>query len=112
MEKLKHEKFQLEYNKDNTNAVNAFFSVGELKQAIMKAKDTAPGRDGIGYQTLRHLDFPVLEEVLKLNTMWEGGILRREWKHAVIMPIFKPDRTNGYSQRNRSSFKVWILFYY
>ena len=35
-EKLKNENFKLEYNNDNTNVVNTFFSLQELKQAVQK----------------------------------------------------------------------------
>lgn len=54
--KLKNEKHKLEHNKDNMRAVNACFSLEELKQAIAKGKDTMPGRDGIGYQIFLYLD--------------------------------------------------------
>uniref|UniRef100_A0A8C2KZI6 Uncharacterized protein n=1 Tax=Cyprinus carpio TaxID=7962 RepID=A0A8C2KZI6_CYPCA len=91
--KLKNEKHKLEYNKDNMRAVNAYFSVEEVKQAIASGKDTTPGRDRIGYQIFLHLDDVVLEEVLELiNAVWECSILPREWKHATIVPILKPGK--------------------
>ena len=26
-----------------------------------------------------------------INNVWEGGCLPKEWKHAVIIPIVKPE---------------------
>lgn len=38
----------------------------------------------------------MLDELLKLiNSIWECGILPREWKHAIIMPILKPGKNAG-----------------
>lgn len=73
--------------------VNVFFSLQELKRAIAKGKNSAPGLDNLYYEMFNHLSDLVLEELLSLmNEIWKQGKLPKMWKHAVIIPILKPGK--------------------
>ena len=48
------------------------------KGAIRQGRNTTPGRDGLGYEIFKHMhDFAL------------------EWKHAVLVPILKPENEVG-----------------
>lgn len=51
-------------NKDNTDAVNLYFSLEDLCRAIKKRGRTALGKDGIRYGIFRRLDDSVLQHWL------------------------------------------------
>ena len=85
--------WKLEGSLDNANPINQFFTIKELKEAIMSGANTTPGRDRLSYKLFKHLDDMVLEDILALfNTVWAGGCLPKEWKHAVVVPILKPGK--------------------
>ena len=85
--------WKLEGSLDNANPINLFFTIKELKEAIMSGTNATPGRDRLSYELFKHLDDMVLEDILALfNTVWAGGCLPKEWKQAVVVPILKPGK--------------------
>lgn len=85
--------WKLEGSLDNANPINLFFTIKELKKAIMSGANTTPWRDRLSYELFKHLDDMVLEDILALfNTVWAGGCLPKEWKHAAVVPIMKPGK--------------------
>jgi hypothetical protein len=100
----------LNYIKDNnvknnpqiiTNGINSEiemlneqFDINELKQAIRSAKNNkSPGDDGLPYELLKHLHKNALKILLNFyNKIWEGGILPKDWHHAIILPLLKPGK--------------------
>lgn len=77
---------------------NVPFSLAELKAALAKCKNSAPGKDEICYVMLRHLSDAGLQKLLSLyNKVWEEGKIPSGWKEAVIIPIKKPRKDNSNS---------------
>ena len=93
-------------NDDNTDRVNLYFSVEELRRAIKNGGKTAPGKDGISYEVFKRLGDPVVEEMLALiNNVWKEGRLPLAWKQAVVVPILKP----GKEAENPGSYRPIAL---
>lgn len=65
----------------------------ELRNALDKCKNSAPGKDEIRYRMLRHLSETGIQKVLNLfNKVWEEGTIPAGWKGAVIVPFRKPGK--------------------
>ncbi|KAL7390520.1 hypothetical protein ABVT39_022758 [Epinephelus coioides] len=60
--------WKLERSIENEEPINLFFSMKELRDAIMAGANTTPGRDRLSYELFKHLDDVVLEEM-------GGGVL-------------------------------------
>lgn len=78
------------------------FTRFELRRAILKARQTSPGKDGVCYSVRAHLTDSALEAVLRLfNKIWNTGKLPPIWKESVIIPILQPgkDSSNPTSYR-------------
>lgn len=74
--------------------MNANFSMQELTTALKEAKDTAVGCDRISLSMLRHLPDTALRTLLALyNESWKQGTLPKGWKHSLIIPLLKPNKT-------------------
>lgn len=57
---------ELQINCENSDSINVFFSMVELKKAINQGKDASPGRDGLGYQLFKNCGEMIEEEALAL----------------------------------------------
>ena len=69
------------------------FIMFELKKAIVRARQTTPGEDGVCYAMLEHMTENSLSVVLKLfNRVWDSGQLPSVWKQAIIIPVPKPGK--------------------
>uniref|UniRef100_A0A8C2IDK7 ribonuclease H n=1 Tax=Cyprinus carpio TaxID=7962 RepID=A0A8C2IDK7_CYPCA len=78
---------------DFNNSLDDEFSYFELKTAINNSKSTTPGRDMISYRILKKLSPKALEALLDLyNYIWNEGILPKQWKTAVVLPLAKPGK--------------------
>ncbi|KAJ0004827.1 hypothetical protein NQD34_011041 [Periophthalmus magnuspinnatus] len=49
---LDQEGYKLRLSYDNSDAINLFFSMKELKRAIKQGRHMSPGKDGLGYEWL------------------------------------------------------------
>ena len=89
-------------NSTNTE-LNENFNLAELYRAIKNLKDnTSPGDDNINYELIKHLPRKAVKILLKFyNRLWQDGVLPVDFKHAIIIPIHKPDKdpTNPSSYR-------------
>ena len=75
------------------SALDAPFTLEEMKRAIIKSGLTSPGKDEICYVMLKHLGVSASMKLLALyNKVWEVGKLPTSWKEAVIIPIRKPGK--------------------
>lgn len=62
----------------------------ELQKAIGKSSNSAPGKDGVWNEMLKHLNEGSLKIPLKLyNSVWGTGKLPIEMKHVVAVPAWK-----------------------
>ena len=69
------------------------FSMAELKRALKRSNDSAPGLDSIHYQLLKHLPNTCLAVLLKIfNFVWETNEFPDSWRKASIIPIPKPGK--------------------
>lgn len=78
---------------DFNNTLDDEFSYFELKTAINNSKSTTPGRDMISYRILKKLSPKALEALLDLyNYIWNEGMLPKQWKTAIVLPLAKPGK--------------------
>ena len=71
------------------------FNLAELATALGKAKrGKVPGRDGVTSEMLSHLGPVAMEKLLRLyNRTWHKGLLPTDWRTAVIIPIYKKEKS-------------------
>ena len=94
--KTEAEKVKLNFQSDNTENYNSPFSLTELKEALLKSNDSAPGHDEVHYSLLRHLPHSCLLVLLKVfNHVWENESFPASWRKAVIVPIPKPGKDHS-----------------
>lgn len=78
---------------DFNNTLDDEVSYFELKTAINNSKSTTPGRDMISYRILKKLSPKALEALLDLyNYIWNEGMLPKQWKTAIVLPLAKPGK--------------------
>ncbi len=91
--KTQSERVKLSFRSDNSEYYNEEFSMFELKQALLKSRDTSPGLDLIHYQILKHLpDESLLIMLLIFNHIWTTQKFPVKWKTALVIPIPKPGK--------------------
>lgn len=86
----------------NSSCMDIEFTLTELKVALQKCANTAPGVDRVSYKMIKHLSDRILLKILELyNKIYMEGIIPKIWKKAVVIPIVKPgkDSTNPGSYR-------------
>lgn len=72
------------------NKYNVPFTMREVRNALDKCKNSAPGKDEICYNMIRQLSDKGIQKVLNVfNKVWEEGKIPTGWKEAVIVPIRK-----------------------
>ena len=101
-EQAEKEKLNFKSPNNNNERYNKHFTMKELKKSIKQAKNSSAGADNIHYEILRHLTKSALEVLLKIiNKIWKEGTFPDAWRHALIIPIPKPnkDRTIPSSYR-------------
>ena len=91
--KDQQEKIKLNFSSNNSEIYNRYFKLRDLKRAIKKSKNTAPGPDNIPYEVLRHLPEQTLLLWLDIiNHMWKIGCFPKCWQESYILPFPKPDK--------------------
>ena len=78
------------------------FTFDELDNAIIAAKCTSPGGDGIHMNLIKHLPVKTKKFLLVIfNIIWSSSQCPAQWKEAVLAPILKPgkDPTDPISYR-------------
>lgn len=84
------------------DALDADFTMYELKMALGGVKHSSPGKDDICYVMIQHLSDRSLNIILNLfNKVWNAGKIPSSWKHGIIVPVGKPgkDKSNPINYR-------------
>ena len=96
--KAKPKKQKLNFNSDNTESYNGFFTLQELKEAIQTSHNTAVNPDKIHYEFLKQVPPKSLDYLLNtFNYTWKNSSIPESWKLATIISIPKPGKNNLYS---------------
>lgn len=74
--------------------INRRFELHEVMSAVRQCKrHSAAGPDDISYEILKHIPKSCLKVLWKLyNLIWNNGRLPVNWKHSIILPIYKPNK--------------------
>ena len=73
--------------------INKNFTIQELIDTLSKKTNSATGEDGLSYEILKHVHLNGLKEILILfNKIWNFGTIPQSFKHAIIVPILKPNK--------------------
>ena len=72
-QKVRDAQISLNFESDKFEAYNAKFSLREFREALISSEATAPSEDSI------------------MNKIWETGILPKDWKISIIVPVKKPN---------------------
>lgn len=92
-QRIRNSEITLKFDSGKSEPYNYKFSIRELREALSSSKSTAPGEDTIIYEMLKHLPDDAKKYLLKIiNKIWETGILPKEWKISIIIPIKKPNK--------------------
>ena len=91
--KVRDAQISLKFESDKFEAYNAKFSLREFREALISSEATAPGEDMIMYEMLNHPPDNAKKFLLKImNKIWETGILPKDWKISIIVPVKKPNK--------------------
>ena len=76
------------------NVINVPFTKSELTSAIGSCKNSkSAGKDNIVYEFLKEAPDVFINCLLKFyNEIWSKGCIPEAWRHAVILPLRKPDK--------------------
>ena len=90
------------FDSDNTENYNTLFTMTELQNAILTARDASVGPDKLHYSFFRHLPRTTLFFLLDtLNALWSQHVFPDAWKDAIIIPIPKEGRDGSDPQNYR-----------
>lgn len=79
----------------NNELLQIPFTMQELR-ICLKKKDTSPGSDGITYSMVSHLPSNGIEFLLNIyNTIYRLGILPKQWRTILIVPIPKRESSSN-----------------
>lgn len=94
-------------NKVNNDALHLDISLNELVYALsLMKKDTSPGPDEVTYSMIRNLPDACMILLLKLyNYIFEQGAIPEQWKHALVIPLLKPNKPSN----NANSYRPIAL---
>ena len=74
--------------------INIDYNIRELINTLQKKQNSAPGEDGLSYEILKNVHLNCLKEILNLyNTIWHSGNIPNCFKHAIVVPILKPNKS-------------------
>ena len=93
LRKVRDTQISLNFESDKFEAYNDKFSLRGFREALLSSEATAPGEDLIMHEMLKHLPDNAKKFLLKImNKIWETGILPKDWKISVIVPVKKPNK--------------------
>lgn len=82
------------HDNDNESPLNSPITFPELHIALKNKKDTSPGKDKIQYSFIKKLAPKALFMLLQIfNLIFNTGQIPPQWKHSVVIPIIKPNKS-------------------
>ena len=79
---------------EDHDKVEGILSMVELDVVIHKMKHKAPGHDGLYIDSYKHMGPLAKQTLLDLyNNIYEGGTFPIMWKHAILAPLLKKDKS-------------------
>ena len=80
-------------DKNNQEIHNKPITLNELESVIKQKQNSAPGEDNLPYSIFKKLPKSVLQNVVNFfNDIWQSGDIPKAFKHAIIVPILKPEK--------------------
>ncbi|KAF0703491.1 putative RNA-directed DNA polymerase, partial [Aphis craccivora] len=81
--------------------LNSSITFNEMETALNKCQRKSPGPDSIPYCFIINLGKIAKKLLLDIyNNIWHSGVISKEWKKGIIIPILKPGKnkhtTEGY----------------
>ena len=77
-----------------------------MKVCLDKTKKSAPGKDSIHYDMLKHLADCVMAYLVRIyNKIWREATYPNTWTDSVLLPFLKP----GKSPSNPGSYRPIVL---
>ena len=89
---IRNNQITLNFGRDHSEPYNRKSTLKELTAALSSTEASAPGEDNILYEMLKHLPEEAKKLFLKINKIWETGVLPKTWKVAIIIPAKKPNK--------------------
>ena len=78
---------------NNNETYNRPITKQEVVRAINGKTNSSPGEDNISYMIYKNLPEPAMEIIAKLfNQIWATGEIPTHFKHAIIVPVPKPEK--------------------
>ena len=94
--KEREEKKYVDFEGNNTEPYNEFFTMKELTSAIRNTKDTVPRPDKIQYSMFSHLPEIAKQHVLYVfNQVLISSCFPDRWKDSIIISIAKPNKNHS-----------------
>ena len=85
--------FAKDENKHTTDYYNKPLTLKEFQSALDSKKKTSPGEDAITYEMINQTPLSFKLKILHLfNIIWSTGDVPQKFKHAVVVPIYKPGK--------------------
>lgn len=98
----KENKNMFKKQENNDESFNQEFTMDELEQALIKCKNSSPGKDQVCYIMIKNFSYESKKILLEFyNKIWIEGIVPKQWKEAIIIPILKAgkDKSKAISYR-------------
>lgn len=84
---------RLQRKTNNNEELNKKYSMDEFKTSLFAKSDTAAGDDTVSYTIIKHLSDKAHTQILELlNLIFISGNIPKPLKHAIVIPILKPDK--------------------
>ena len=91
--KANAEKVILNFETRQELTYNSLFTAVELEAALSSCENSAPGKDMVSFELLKHINIRAKVYLLTFyNHLWKRGLFPKAWRHAIVIPIAKPGK--------------------
>ena len=91
--KANAEKIILNFETSQELTYNSVFTTVEIEAALLNCENSAPGKDMVSFELLKHLNIRAKMYLLSFyNHLWKRGLFPKAWRHAIVIPIAKPGK--------------------